>query len=274
MNTRDVPRKRRPVELAGKPKNQEAARKVLVHELRVFGNEQRRRALKALRAADVLDSVPVDEITLNRNRTRNALHQSLCLDDSRLLWAVRRLLLGPSYDTQVDRHDLADLLFDWSNRSAQADSATPRSVAPASRKGEQSIDQRLSPEAVLADALRIVAAASDADIDDIDWTENPKSERERALRLAIIRRIETENQETGSVIDVYEDGRSYAALYTVNALRRLAPSDAPEIGEDLYDAIERWEVAWVEQRKRNATLEKRRLLDRARGDLDGTNDVA
>ena len=113
----------------------------------------------------------------------------------------------------------------------------------------------------LAAAAQIVANAREMSIE-IDWSQAPTtvSDYERALRLAVIRRIEIEHMAgfCGGPSSVY------------NALDDLCPDDERPIGADLYDALELWDARrkaeWTE-RKRQERLD---LYARARADLDVT----
>jgi hypothetical protein len=119
--------------------------------------------------------------------------------------------------------------------------------------------------AALAAALSIATKAHD-DALEIDWSSNPATKREAALRLAMIRHVERRHAEFWKP---WEDGQNDVATFTLWDLERLAPADADEIGADLYDAIERWENAAREESERNASLERRRLLDAARREIAG-----
>lgn len=123
----------------------------------------------------------------------------------------------------------------------------------------------------LSQAMSIALDAADATIEaeGIDWTRNPESDRERDIRRAIIRRVESEAAESDGLFDECRvAGERHVASQTLSALEDLAPRYAEIIGADLYDAIERWEVAYNEERKRNDEIERKRLFDRARCDID------
>jgi hypothetical protein len=137
---------------------------------------------------------------------------------------------------------------------------------------------QLSAESALEAAMRIARDAEDAAIE-IDWAENPASEREAQLRLAIIRQIEAEAADSAAALrritqesdDAGESAEAcWSASFTLTNLRKLEPDDAEEIGADLYDAIERWVATHTEARKRHAEIKRKRLVDAARQDLGNT----
>ena len=114
-------------------------------------------------------------------------------------------------------------------------------------------------DAAIAEAIEIVKKAYD-DVVEIDWTSNPKTKHEAALRLAMIRQIEHENAKAGD---------DCAAFFTLLALEHLASVDADATGEDLYAAIERWRAASDDEHRRRQANGRRRLLDAARRKIDG-----
>lgn len=114
----------------------------------------------------------------------------------------------------------------------------------------------LSADRALAEASKIIANLSDADLQ-IDWADNPKSEREAAVRAAIIRRVEAENIHLGP----------WYVQQTLENLCREVESD--ELGEDMYEALEKWEKLADENRVKRHRSEQQRLIDQARRDLDG-----
>jgi len=133
----------------------------------------------------------------------------------------------------------------------------------------------------LEQALAIVSEARDTSID-IDWTHEPKSDRERDLRLAIIRRIEVEMETEGFDARGHEMKKLEARMFnlpepvkdevtgvasdTHRALKDLL-DDAEISGSDLYHAPERWEAAAEAERTRNKKVQARRLVDKARLDV-------
>lgn len=101
---------------------------------------------------------------------------------------------------------------------------------------------------------------------EVDWTDNPASEREAKLRLAMIHIIEKGNEGVWGALAA--DGSTFTAYYTLQELKGLAPLDAPEIGEDPYNSIERWRIKAAEKIAENKRREHKRLLDDARRELD------
>jgi hypothetical protein len=112
-------------------------------------------------------------------------------------------------------------------------------------------------EAALSIVLNAAAATSE-----IDWSQNPRSDHERDLRLAIIRRVETEQAEERNY---FGDGTSYLASSTLWRLEKLADSEI--LGQDLNEALERWEALSDVQQRQNDAIERSRLLYAARRDL-------
>lgn len=278
MNTRsfDIPQSEhsKPLDLAGDIRQKRRNLNALRRALRRYEKECLRRAHVAGSAARRLDDLDVGVIAVGKFSDRKLLASLLNLDcgvcGPEEVGRALRSLIGAENDW------IADQIL---RRKRTACEARTLSVnihkeldalcvpnATKETSGADEANKSFSAAAVLADAARIVAAASDADLDEIDWTENPKTERERALRSAIIRRVELESSKIGSW---RTDGTSSSAMHVLWALENLAPTDASQIGSDLYDAIERWEIAKDEEDKRNMKITKRRLLDQARRDIDG-----
>ncbi len=81
------------------------------------------------------------------------------------------------------------------------------------------------------------------------------------MRLATIRVIE---QEQARILgNPFLTGNSHIAYGTFRKLEDLAPEDAEFIGEDLWDAKERWLLAEIEERKQNELNDARSLREKA-----------
>lgn len=158
------------------------------------------------------------------------------------------------------RRRMLDVIFSSAPKRQAVDSDSPQMGAVAR--------VTLSADAVLAEAARIARAAEDAAIE-IDWSDNPASDKEAQLRLAIIRRIEIEAAKGAEAFRYLTNGRVHnLARVTLSKLRALEPN-AEEIGSDLYDAIQRWQGRFEEERARARADRRRELLDAARRDLEG-----
>jgi hypothetical protein len=98
----------------------------------------------------------------------------------------------------------------------------------------------------------------DADLDDIDWTREPRSNAERALRVAIIAHIESE---------------SMAPFFTAMRLRRLSGDTlfGRNAASDLHEAIERWVTRARDERFAHDRAERKRLLSQGRAGFDERN---
>ncbi len=88
----------------------------------------------------------------------------------------------------------------------------------------------------------------DSGIDDIDWRREPRSAAERALRVAIIARIESE---------------SMAPFFTAMRLRRLSGDNlfGRNAASDLRAAIEKWVERARDERFAHDRAERKRLLE-------------
>jgi hypothetical protein len=138
------------------------------------------------------------------------------------------------------------------------------------------------PSSALIEAARIARDARDAAIE-IDWAENPASDEEERLRLAIIARIEVEElgrarQHEDNLVAMssvagipHRRGNQMmnAALHIKWRLEEIADSvaDAPEIGADLCDALEKWETIYDGERAKEKATEQRELRLRAVADV-------
>jgi hypothetical protein len=111
----------------------------------------------------------------------------------------------------------------------------------------------------VAAARRIIAEARRAgELDEIDWTNSPKNERERAIRAAVLKAIEEE-----SLSEWHQP-----SYFWVDDLKNLAP-DAEEIGEDLYDEIERVTKLADEAFAEDNRQRRRKFTERAQREIDG-----
>ncbi len=157
------------------------------------------------------------------------------------------------------RNRVMSVIFDWDDdppRSRPGDLTTQKAQPAKARPASKGVTPAPSADMALTEALRIAREAQDASVE-IDWTDNPASDREAELRLAIIRRIESEQT-------AFWGQPSY---YGLLSLQDLAPN-AEATGQDLYDAIKRWRVRCHEYRVEHNAKERRRLLDAARKGID------
>jgi hypothetical protein len=114
----------------------------------------------------------------------------------------------------------------------------------------------------VAAAQRIIAEARRAgEFDAIDWTQNPKDEREVKLRAAILRAIK---KKFGARPITGEPWWIWA-----EKLRQLAPRDSKCLGEDLYDEIERAKRLIKEADANELRDEHRKLMELAQREIDG-----
>lgn len=75
--------------------------------------------------------------------------------------------------------------------------------SPRPKRSRKATNRVPTADKAVAEALAIVRDARDADVE-IDWTQNPTGDRERELRLAIIRRIEVEEATDGWDVNRFE----------------------------------------------------------------------
>jgi hypothetical protein len=185
----------------------------------------------------------VDLLRSKSHRVQKALREQLAKagSDSKVAAAIRKLL----------------------SETADIDSEIDKIAADCGMERPSNPNAASSAVAALDEAKRIVAKLGDLHVEQIDWTQEPGSERERALRKAIIRRIEAEGARA-----------SCSSPYPVlNRLRSLVDSplfdDEDPIGSDLGEAIERWDQRCDEYEADRRKNEHRRLLKDARRELDG-----
>ncbi len=260
-------KRRRRLQLAGTPRNQEARRKEIVVYLDRLRRECERRIRKANRLHDFFKS----DLEIIKARplydARGALADAFHLDlegNGQLSSTIAKMVGIESSPRDGEtlhhwRQRVISVIFEWDDDPPVNVSGDPtKQDSPPTPPESKSAPPAPSADMALAEALRIAREAEDATVE-IDWTDNPASDREAELRLAIIRRIETEEME---LFDVPH--------YVLLALRNLTPG-AEVIGEDLYDAIERWQVRCDDHAREHNAKERRRLLDAARRDLDGGN---
>lgn len=232
----------------------------LLRDLRRYEREANRALVRAQRVRKQLESTNVDVPGAGKRISLNALWEAFYLPDhlaesrGRLRrWIMEIAGTKSEYDTDLRLRGLTP--DDVVEPEQQCTLVDPKPAPP--------------PQDALAQALQIVTAAHDENLQ-IDWTENPATDRERELRLAIIRRIEKENADFDELFrDVWPKGFRLAPAKTLKELGTLAPHDAPEIGEDIYDAIERWRGEADEQSARNEAARQKDFIDAARRELEG-----
>lgn len=202
--------------------------------------------------AAIVESSDVAAIAAGRAKTAYALARAVHLQDPSITNALRRLL---GVDANADPLNMVLHMGkeNWASASAQGTTTGP------------SFGADDVPRDPLAQAVKIASDARDASVE-IDWTENPKDDREAALRLATIRVIEQEQARIWG--NPFLTGNSHIAYCTFRKLEDLAPEDAEFIGEDLWDAKERWLLAEIEERKQNELNDARSLREKAKRQMN------
>ena len=249
-----------PLLLAGTPREQSRNRRALLTSLRKFEAKSLAQARTAAAARAALEAC--DRATLARGggedvcKLLSAAFENDCgvCGNPLVAKAVRALIGAP--DDYVARELLRgrdrDEILAKRERLRQPDDEVPA----------------LTADAALAEAGRIAAQAS-VDAIEIDWTEDPSSEREAALRVAMIRAIERDRPDHEGTIRRLlgqPQGESHMAHRTRAALNRLAPSGAEFVGSDLFAALERWECE--EEDRQNEAIRRRELREMALRELD------
>lgn len=249
-------RRQTSIKFAKKPRNQEARRKEIIACL---STERYEASLVIKRTEPLIRYFETHLDTLNQQP--RTLESNLIRAANSGAWRPVFELLGIECDGN-----------DW--RGAMCDFFTgrrPRECTPAPKDGP--VKPPVLRDA-LAEAASIVSDARASSID-IDWTDEPKSDEERQLRLAIIQRIEREEHQEadegrkGFLRELYTLGR--LAGHIGDRLRELVASDDDEIGSDLYDAIAKWDRVWddeysKEKARQRIDLKKAALRDLERGD--------
>ncbi|MGB6740843.1 MAG: hypothetical protein WBE59_10350 [Candidatus Cybelea sp.] len=271
MTNSNVPRQRQkprnPLTLAGKPRNQEAERKRLVREVQRLESDSQYTAEKAAKLAAVLAATDAATIAENRRPIQAALRAAANLGCPRIEFQMARLL-GITFTEEMDAPDrywaLTNRLRGNDKRQNQSQSGGAI-VSPA-----HPATKEFSPEAAIAEAKRIIAGATDEEVDEIDWTREPLSDRERALRAAIIRRIE--GQAMGD-----DEFRNFRAMSIYRELCELLDTTFGRImgcgaASDLAEAIARSKARWDDANETDSREGRRKLLDLARRDVDGSGD--
>jgi hypothetical protein len=127
----------------------------------------------------------------------------------------------------------------------------------------------LTPTVALEEATAIARAAADAVIE-IDWSREPLTDRERDLRLAVIRRVEMENAAKGPGVVL----GALQNLVTFDDEEYIEDDESGCIASDLSNAADRWSAAWFEDCEREQQAARARLLDAARRDLESPKEDA
>ncbi len=244
---------------AGNRRSQEATRKRLVHDIQRY---ERYCLQQAKRAAKIAALLEMDIQTLERShKARSILSSAVWLADCDrnyniylTIWSRIAKLAGitddvrRSMDTETLRSDLIHFLLGLSRINGVTQAPEPQSVATP--------EAPFSPaDAALAEARRIISGATVAELDDIDWTREPNSDYEAALRRAIIVRIEDEKKNNGPISTKW-------------ALEDLLPTFLSHPATDLGAAISKWERICEAKRDERGKNERRRLLNLARQDVE------
>ncbi len=128
-------------------------------------------------------------------------------------------------------------------------------------------------DSAFSEALAIVRDAHiNAELDELNWTREPQSDHERAVRDLMIRRTVLENEPKGPA----------AVCEALEYLHNLDEDEGEYVASDLRDAIDRWRTEWEDEFERqrkaeskrllNAALGTQKLLDQARRDLNLPNE--
>jgi hypothetical protein len=247
VNVSTLPRRpdsrRNPLTLAGNRRHQECQRKWLLRGLAQSERESLGAARKAAKLRAALADVSVEAIAENSSPVHRLLVDAVNLGDPNV-WYLLEALLGaerPGGNVPFTEHRLALIRLLGGQTPP-----TPSAPAPAARPAPFTADD------VLRAASRIVARIADDASESIDWTDEPQDLRQRVLRAAVLKRIE-------SVGD---------SVFGVSlTLRNLIGFD-DEPASDLAEAMERVNNRCEEERRRHRFSEQRRLLDDARSDLN------
>lgn len=171
----------------------------------------------------------------------------------------------------------------------------PRNSQP-KRSHKNAANKSHGADKALAEALSIVreaeARSPKPDDREVDWTQDPRNEREAALRSAVMRRVVAGKR------TIHEDGQkarywlmertptecelardaAIVARHVALALESLV-TDQVELDEDcddavdytygcdLLDMIEHWEGIAKENEQRARRLERQRLIEEAKVDI-------
>jgi hypothetical protein len=218
-----APRPKSPLTLAGTARHQEANRKRLARELRSLAWRCKMTAARSARLCAIVESCDIAAIAAGSEKTRHALAAAANLDDQYVTYAIERLL-----GVNANEVDLVSLLLDLrgKNWAPAATTGTSPSQGPSIVNGE------------------------------IDWTREPFDDRERAIRLKIIRGIEVENKH---------------AVWTYSALQDLNGGLFPTspAASDLDAALTRWEALWKAESAAEDAAKRREQLLAAENALNG-----
>lgn len=97
-------------------------------------------------------------------------------------------LLGVDLNADDRRMALLNCIHGWRDDDEAALVAAPELQPLASTCAAP--EAKLSADGVLAEARQIIAGASDTELGEIDWSCEPQSDREGALRHAVIARVD------------------------------------------------------------------------------------
>ena len=250
--------------LPGKPRNQEANRKRLVAELERTEKACLYKAEQLAKARAVLVACDVETIAQNKKATRATLTTLVQIGDRWIRVHIGRLLGVETYP--LEDEELRMALLDRLGGLELVDSSEHRGE-PAQLAPGATVVSPFSVSAALDEAVRIVDDAIE-----IDWTKNPSCDRERDLRLEIIRNIERERVDNEKAADKYgwnKNGQSHLAFNTYISLKGLCGYTAQEMGSDIFEAVERWRVRFSKEQEHNRDCNARALVTKARHSLNG-----
>ena|GEM_PF-5544390 len=234
-----MPRTKYQLTLAGNARHQEANRKRLILMLQRFERSSVRDARKAAKITASLMAVDTDTIAANRQPMKLLLWDTVNLENADI-WRQMERLFGIDLSGTDDRRIALLNYID----GCRDDASCVESSAPAGK-------------AALKEAETIGLSAADADTEEIDWTSEPKSERERALRAAIIAQIEAEGI-----------SNQFGGEWMVeSSLRSLVKYDE-EPASDLAAKITFWDEADDKKKAESKRNKNRKLLDEARRKVD------
>ncbi len=244
----------KPLTFTGDAQAQEETRRGILVALRRLERESLAKARKATAAAAALAECDLAKLAVGDRPARKLLNDVFQSDDCEVcgghVRSVVNQLIGASSDYRADQ-----VL------------RVGRSLDDVAREQEQPLADRGQPEGQQTNAtpasVKSAAVSEDGrivDLNQIDWRREPRRERERQLRKAIIDRIEAENL-PGFLGGPYKVRRK---------LEELVGSRFDEMGSDLAEAIARWDSAIKDELSNEKRTEHRRLLELARHDVDNT----
>ncbi|HEY6486294.1 MAG TPA: hypothetical protein VIX83_07925 [Candidatus Cybelea sp.] len=201
-------------------------------------------------------ALSVEEIAANLNPTRHLLCDVVNIGGTRYVAD----LLGVDLNGVADRRmAVLDHIFGTKRADAPIQAAATKPEIAKKAPANKALAV-FSAESAIAQACQIVAAKDDENLNDINWTQEPRTEREAAIRKEFIAGIEAEHAND--------------AWLTWSSLRQLVDYDDELVASDLGEAIDLWGARSNEESETRKRNETRRLMDRARRQVDGLDAAA